>query len=928
MNKKKIAYSSLIVVVLVLGYLNYFADEEKVSKSEEVVETVDAVYNQSGYHIEAGKQRDYIKIDKNRDDITTSKTTFEKAKAVFDGLVVTGDNGILNASKDLLLKNNIFGKSLSGWEINTEEIEYKKGTELIKSTVGVTATNKDKGIVISGRNFTSDTRLEDVNLMGDIKFTVKDITLEAEKAKYNDKKKIVDILGVARLNGNNIGDTKGEIKGEFQGISYDLNTNLLKTDHPFKISYNNIDLYGDHLVLNDKTEAFEITGDVYIKVDGYKINLTSITSDGGDEIFFNGKIEGTNGENSFSGDSGVYNKITKKFVVKGNLEGHDKKGGKLTTDYAVYSTETKELELYGSNKKDIVYVSPTEKAITKSLKYNTQTGDISLKDGYTYNSSIYDSKGEELYYNKESGDGKVKNGYIKNIKESQEASGKDIIFNQIKKNYIVQGDANFKDKLYTLKSEKIEYLGEKGFAYLPSKFEVVNNKNDKFIGKKAEYNIAKKLFTTFGEFEYYTKDNKLTGENLLYDQNTEIGKVEKNIKSINLKDGSEILSNKGEFKKDQYVKLMDKLKLKIKNTVIEANSGEYRLKDEKVYIPGEIILNDNIRKSNGKVVDGVYNVKTKMFFAKKFQGEDEKNNIKSDIIRYYVNEDKIQLEKNVVIKGENSVATGEKFDYYKEKELAKALVPFKVIYTDYTVTGDNGDVNLKTNYLDGKNIKIVSKLKEEFRGDYVQGSMKTMALDFKGNVKGRMYQENTPVDFQGDFVRGYFKKDKNGEYRVNRVEIRKNAVIKKEGSTLYSDYIEAQPEKKLIYAKDNTKGIMKDKGVITEVTADILQGNLNTEVIELIGDVRIERKDKNKIFKSFSEKGRIEKKIDTIYLIGNVKLEDNTSIITADEAEYNTKTRKIKLRGEYFVDYKANQTMKVGEGIKRVNEGYNNFIKK
>ncbi|MEG2587901.1 MAG: S-layer protein, partial [Cetobacterium sp.] len=153
MNKKKIAYRVIIVAVLVLGYFNYFGNEKKIEKKEEVVETTGAIYDTDGYHIEADKQKDFLK---------TNETTFEKAKAIIDGMVLTGDNAFLDAGKNLLLKSNILGKSLNGWEFETQEAKYNKENGEVESTIGVTAINKAEGIEVSGKNFKSDTKMENV----------------------------------------------------------------------------------------------------------------------------------------------------------------------------------------------------------------------------------------------------------------------------------------------------------------------------------------------------------------------------------------------------------------------------------------------------------------------------------------------------------------------------------------------------------------------------------------------------------------------------------------------------------------------------------------------------------------------------------------------------------------------------------------------
>ncbi|MGL5428274.1 MAG: LPS export ABC transporter periplasmic protein LptC, partial [Cetobacterium sp.] len=207
-------------------------------------------------------------------------------------------------------------------------------------------------------------------------------------------------------------------------------------------------------------------------------------------------------------------------------------------------------------------------------------------------------------------------------------------------------------------------------------------------------------------------------------------------------------------------------------------------------------------------------------------------------------------------------------------------------------------------------------------------TLNNMNLDFIGNVSGRIYQDGVPVNFKGDFVRAYFKKNATGKNEIQRVEIRKNAVVEKEGTTLYSDYLEIQPEKKLVFGKDNTKVIMKDaNGVVTTVTANIMTGNLNTEVIDLVGKVVIVRKDKDKTLNATSTKAKLKNKENLAELRGDVFVDDGDSIITADEVDYDMKTNKAKARGNVFVDYKANESKSI-TNKNQINSGYNKIIKK
>ncbi|MGL5088076.1 MAG: LptA/OstA family protein [Cetobacterium sp.] len=919
MDKKKLAYRVIIVSVLVLGYFNYFGEEKKIEKKEDIVETLGAVYDTEGYHIEAEKQKDFVK---------TNETTFEKAKAVLDGMILTGDSAILDAGKNLLLKSNILGKSLTGWEFETQEAKYTKENGEIESTIGVVAVNKEKDIEVSGQNFKSDLKMENVVLSGDVKFKTKNLTLSAEAANYNDKDKILNIDGKAFLSGSNIGENSGILTGNFEGLKYDTTTNLLKSSNPFEVDYNGVKLYGEDLVLNDKTQSFEISKNVYILADGYKIDMESITSDGGDNINFNGKIKGSNGIYSFTGDSGLYNKITKKLIITGNVNGRDKDGAKLLADMAIYSTDKKELELI-SDKKNIEYTSLTNKIFTKNLVYLTETGELYLKDGYTYFSEKYDSKGQNFFYNKLTGKGYVVKGEMKDNIEKKSASGNRIDFDRNEESYLIDGEASFENMQYIFESSKIDYLGKKGFVYIPEKY-ILKRKveKDTFEGLKGEYNLLTEIFKSFGAFKYLSADNVLEGTNLEFNQKTGIGKIEKDLIAIDKKDGTKIVSTTGEFKQNEFVKIKDKLVLTSGDIVANANSADYIMKDQKIYIPGEIVFKDTIKKSSGKMFNGIYETEKKLFIGEKFSGKDVKNTLKSDIIKYFVSEGDVILEGNAEIKDETSTLRGERLEYNQNTEIAKSIKPVNIKYTDYDINMKNGTLNKKTSLLNGDSVTIKSKLNEEFKGDRVEGTLQNMNLDFIDNVSGKIYQDGVPVNFKGDFVRAYFKKNAEGNNEIQRVEIRKNAVIQKEGTTLYSDYLEIQPQKKLVFGKDNTKAILKDKdGVVTTVTANMMNGNLDTQIIDLVGKVVIVRKDKDKTLNATSTKAKLKNKENLAELRGDVFVDDGDSIVTADEVDYNMKTNKAKARGNVFVDYKANEN-KTMNNNNEINSGYNKIIKK
>ena len=66
MNKKKIVYGIIFIVVIVLGYLNYFGDEGELGKAEQVIETSNVTYKNEDYVVEAQLQKDYIKENEGK----------------------------------------------------------------------------------------------------------------------------------------------------------------------------------------------------------------------------------------------------------------------------------------------------------------------------------------------------------------------------------------------------------------------------------------------------------------------------------------------------------------------------------------------------------------------------------------------------------------------------------------------------------------------------------------------------------------------------------------------------------------------------------------------------------------------------------------------------------------------------------------------
>ena len=143
MTKKKIIYIVLGVVALVLVYFNYYGSDKEVGDIKKIVETINAVYESDDYHVEAEKEIDYL-------DEKESK--FEKAKAIIQGMILSGDNVFLDKDKNLTLDTNILGISPNGWEIKASELKFNKETKELVSTKPMYAKNEEKGVEILSEN--------------------------------------------------------------------------------------------------------------------------------------------------------------------------------------------------------------------------------------------------------------------------------------------------------------------------------------------------------------------------------------------------------------------------------------------------------------------------------------------------------------------------------------------------------------------------------------------------------------------------------------------------------------------------------------------------------------------------------------------------------------------------------------------------------
>ena len=900
--KKKILYPVIFAVVIVLGYLNYFREEPGIKEVEEVVETTNVAYETSGYFIEAAKQFD---------DLKTNNTNFEKASAKFKDMVLSGENVLLDSARNLFLKNNIVGKSGEEWEFFTEKLDYDQLKDAVTSNVGVKAVNKLENIIIKGKNFKTNSKFDFIDLAENVEIINGDTELFGDIGRYTAENKIITLSNNGKYKTKNK-DGK-EISGTFKNGKYDSDKKLLELYNSFTINYDGITLNGTKMWYNDLNKGFLIPDNPVITAGGYEIFPKEIKNPDGDNIIdIVGEITGTNGETSFRGDKGYYNTDEKKLYVEGNIVITSKAGERVEAEKMIYDTNTKDADFIGKNNK-VIYTFNDRRAEASKFVYNSENKMIHLDEGYTYEDNLYRSIGKKLDYNSDTGEGVIFFGNLVTKEKNEKARGEKILFNSKKKDYIIEKNAEINNGEYLFKSEKLDYMNSTGFAHLTEPFTITGLKDRSVIsGTKGEYNIGTQDFISNEKVTYVRGKEKVSGDDFAYNLKTEKGKITKNVFYEDKAKNLTLTSDSGSFQKDKYVEVNQNVKITTAKEEIFAEKGRYNLETEIITIPGKIDFNTKDMKTRGTVYDGIFNVKENTLTGKNLNAVTDKNEtISSNKAVYYTEKDTLNLIGNVKISDSNSVLTSEDMDYNTKTRKAVSNTSFKLIYDKtFTVTGNDGVAEMASEKITGNTIKIVSDKNEEFYADKIDGNMKEMRFDFIGNAKGRMLDTDKetgkviPVTYTGDFVRVYFKKE-NGTYKAVRIEGRDDSIITREGQKFYSDYIEMDLSRNIVYAGKNNKVILNDERGKTVITGDVLNGNTRTNIMEGHGNVVIVNTGNDgKVTTLKGQESIMDNNNSIVEMLKDVTAENDELILNADRAIYNKVTNKVKAFGKVLVNYK------------------------
>lgn len=893
MNKKKIVYGIIFIVVIVLGYLNYFGDEGELGKTEQVIETSNVTYKNEDYVVEAQLQKDYIK---------ENETGFEKAKAKVNDMLISGDNVFIDKVRNLALKNNILGISPNGWSFKAESVDYNKLKDEIKSTTGVTAINEEQGIKISGQNFTTDSKMSYIELTQDVVLENESIALKGDKGEYDDLTKIVVLSNNITLEGR--GENVGLVDGHFKTLRYNSDSRILEAWEPFDTTYKEVKLSAESLYFKEDTEALKVSKNVVIEANGFKIYVDRVDKAGNSNILkIAGKIKGSDGTYSFEGDKGEYNTESKVLTILGNIKGSSTKGEKIAGDRLVYDTNSKLMTLSGD--KNVKYSSADGELITKVFNYNSETKEMSTDGAYTFSGTKYESKGKNLYYNGESKDVKITEGYLLDKEKKQRLSGDKIAYNTDTQDSSVIGKAFMEDEKYSLSSESIIYTGADKNAKINGNYIVkAQDSGMKFQGKDATYNQESGEFLSAGSVKLQNENYIANGTDLTYNTKTGLGKLGSSIEIVNPKDNIRITGDTFSFKNGEYLEIAGNLHMEGEDVIVDSERARYSLKDKNIYIPEKIDFKSKDGKTYGIMSKGVYYTESSKFVGDNFNGKSNTATLTSRKMTYFSQGEKALFQGKVVMKDTDSTFRGESVEYYPKTETVKSLEKYTINYKDFTFKGDNGVFNNKSGILDGNRSDITTANGDRFISDKVHGNLNEMIMDFTGNVNGHVNDNGVITTFSGEFSRVYFKN--SGKYEILRSEVRENAVFIQGDKKLKSDYIEIDSNRRLVFSKENTELTLVDavngETVIKSAVAEV---DIDKDMATLIGNVQIKNNNSEYgLTNVTADRGIIRQKAGTVELIGHVEIENNESIVQADRGIYDMNSKKIKASGNVYVDYK------------------------
>ena len=887
MSKKKIIYIAIGAIAVILGYFNYFGSDKEVGDIRKIIETINAVYESDDIRVEAEKEIDYV-------DEKESK--FEKAKATIQGMLLSGDNAFLDKDKNLTLDTNILGISPNGWEIKASELKYNKETQELVSVKPMYAKNAEKGIEVLANKFKTTISMDNITLEDGVIIKNKMFSILADKANYDNSSKIITLEGNIRLS-NRIGEvvdintlkdvkdvqnnsankTEKEMSGTFSKVYFNLDERNLYATDGFDLKYDEVGLKGRNIVLNETTQSFKVTDDVKFTYQDYIFDVSYIEKEPNSDIInVYGKIKGGNPIYSVLADKGEYNINDKKIRVFGNVDITSTKGERLLLDNFIYSSQTKEADMYGNK---IKYTSPDNNLEAEYIHYNTLTKEVTTDKPF----DSWNAKGDGL-------------------------TGTNIVYNLGTKDFYSKENITIKSKDYGLTTKNVTYKEETGILTAPEPYVIKSSSGDSTVnGNSITYNKKTGELVSPGEIIVDNKGTIIKGHDLVYNNISGLGKIEGPIPFENKADNMSGIAKELIIKKGDYVDLVGPIKAKRDTTNMEFENARYSYKDELIHVNTPVKFNDPVSSMVGSVSSATYSPKDSILRGANFNMKEPDRSAKAqNIVLYNKGERKLELVGNAYLSSGKDNISGPKIVYYLDTKDAETPSNSVINYDQYTIKSSYAKVNRENGAVFAKNADVKSVDGNEFSANQAKGNTNDV-VHFTGNVKGKSKQKEGDVFFTGDKADLYMSKV-DDKYQAKKVIVDSKSTFTQLNRKIDSNYLELDLIKKEVYAKKNPVLTIDDgpKGN-TLVKADDVTGYIDKELIKLNKNVYVKNiNEKKEETVLTADRGTVTKEMADVY--DSVKIVTKDSVTTANEGHYDIVNRKIRAKGNVHVDYTGDKS--------------------
>ena len=887
MSKKKIIYIVMGAIAVVLGYFNYFGSDKEVGDIRKIIETVNAVYESDDIHVEAEKEIDYI-------DEKESK--FEKAKATIQGMLLSGDNAFLDKDKNLTLDTNILGISPNGWEIKASELKYNKETQELISVKPMYAKNEEKGIEVLANKFKTTVSMDNITLEDGVVIKNKLFSILADRANYNNASKTIVLEGNIRLSNkigeigdiNTLKDIKDiqnkdinkndkEMSGTFEKVYFNLDERNLYATDGFDLKYDEVGLKGKNIVLNEISQSFKVTDDVKFTYQDYIFDVNYIEKEPNSDIInVYGQIKGGNPIYSVLADKGEYNINDKKIRVFGNVDITSTKGERLLLDNFIYSSQTKEADMYGNK---IKYTSPDNNLEAEYIHYNTITKEVTTDKPF----DSWNAKGEGL-------------------------SGTNIVYNLGTKDFYSKEDITVKNKDYGLTTKNVTYKEETGILTAPEPYVIKSNSGDSTVnGNSITYNKKTGELVSPGQIIVNDKGTIIKGHDLVYNNISGLGKIQGPIPFENKADNMSGVAKEMIIKKGDYVDLVGPVKARRDTTNMEFANARYSYRDELVHVNTPVKFNDPVSSMVGSVSSATYSPKDSILRGTNFNMKEPDRSAKAqNIVLYNKDERKLELIGDAYLSSGKDNISGPKIVYYLDTKDAETPTNSVIHYDQYTIKSSYAKVNRESGEVFAKNADVKSIDGNEFSANQAKGNTNDV-VHFTGNVKGKSKQKEGDVFFTGDKADLYMSKV-DDKYQAKKVIVDTKSTFTQLNRRIDSNYLELDLIKKEVYAKKNPVLTIDDgaKGS-TLVKADDVTGYIDKELIKLNKNVYVKNiNEKKEETVLTADRGSVTREMADVY--DRVKIVRKDSVTTANEGHYDMVNRKIRAKGNVHVEYTGDKS--------------------